>query len=173
VSDLTSADILVGYQNVQFTRAKVNQPPPLNQFSRDKDTFSNFYFMGRLNWQATPLLRISLQPYRTIQQTVSNGSLFYTVTGVNLTARHELTDSTTLNLNLGYEQDEFQSSSSASATSGSDRTDDLKNVAVGVNYRAVEWVGLGAQYIFEDRHSTQTPFTYQASTVMLSAQALF
>lgn len=173
VSDLTSADILVGYQHVQFTRADVNQPPPLSQFSRDKDTFSNFYFMGRLNWQATPLLKITLQPYRTIQQTVTIGSLFYTVTGVNLTARHELTDSTTLNLNLGYEQDKFQSSSSAGTTSGSDRTDDLKNVAIGVNYRAVEWVGLGAQYIFEDRHSTQTPFTYQASTVMLSAQSLF
>lgn len=174
VSDVTSGDILVGYQNVQFTRAEVNQPPPLlSQFSRDKDSYSNFYFMGRLNWQATPLLRITLQPYRTIQQTVTNGSLFYTVTGVNLTARHALTDSTTLNLNLGYEQDEFQSSSSAGTTSGSNRTDDLKNVAVGVNYQAVEWVGLGAQYIFEDRHSTQTPFTYQANTFMLSAQTLF
>ena len=172
-SDVTSVDIRVGYQNAQFTRAQVNQPPPLSQFSRDKDTYSNFYFMGRLNWQATPLLKITLQPYRTIQQTVTNGSLFYTVTGVNLTARHALTDSTTLNLNLGYEQDEFQSSSSAGTTSGSARTDDLKNVAVGVNYQAVKWVGLGVQYIFEDRHSTQTPFTYQANTFMLSAETLF
>jgi hypothetical protein len=169
VTDLTSADILVGYQNVQFTRAQVNQPSPLSQFSRDKDRYSNFYFMGRLNWQATPLLRIALQPYRTIQQTVTNGSLFYTATGVNLTATHELTDSTTLDLNLGLEQDKFQSSSSG----GSNRTDLLKNVAVGVTYRAIKWVGLGAQYIFEDRNSDQTPFTYQASTVMLSAQTLF
>jgi hypothetical protein len=173
VSDMTSGDILVGYQNVQFTRGSVNQPPPLNRFSRDKDAFSNFYFMGRLNWQATPLLKITLQPYRTIQQTVTNGSLFYTVTGVNLTAMHALTDRMTLNLNLGYEQDKFQSSSSAGTTSGADRTDDLKNAAVGVTYRAVNWVGLGFQYIFEDRHSTQTPFTYQASTFMLSAQTLF
>jgi hypothetical protein len=169
VTDVTSADILVGYQKVQFTRAQVNQPPPLSQFSRDKDTYSNFYFMGRLNWQATPLLRINLQPYRTIQQTVTANSLFYTVTGVNLTATHELTDSTTLDLNLGFEQDKFQSSSSG----GTNRTDLLKNVAVGVTYRAVKWVGLGAQYIFEDRNSDQTPFTYQASTVMLSAQTLF
>jgi polysaccharide biosynthesis protein VpsM len=169
----TSADILAGYQIVQFTRAQVNQPPPLDRFFRDDDTYSNFYFMGRLNWQATPLLRITLQLYRTVQQTVSSGSLFYTATGVNLGARHALTDRTALTLNLGYEHDKFQSSSLGGTTGGADRSEDLKNVAVGVNYRAVEWVGLGAQYIFEDRHSTQTQFTYQANTFMLSAQTVF
>ena len=174
LSELTSGEIVVGYQHVQFTRAEVNQPGPLlNRFSRDKDVYSNFYFMGRLNWQATPLLKITLQPYRTIQQIVTNGSLFYTATGVNLAARHTLTDSMTLDLNVGIEHDEFQSSSSAVANSGADRTDILKNVAVGVTYRAVERLGLGLQYMFEDRHSTQTPFTYHASTVMLSAQTLF
>ena len=173
LSDVTYAEILGGYQYVRYTHAQVDQPPPLSQFVRDKDTYSNFYFMGKLNWQATPLLGITLQAYRAIQQTVVSGSLFYTATGVNLTARHALTDSTTFNINFGYEHDNFQSSSSLGTSSGSDRIDQLKNVAVGVEYRAVEWVGLGAQYIFEDRHSTQTPFTYQANTFMLSAQTLF
>ncbi len=173
VSEVTSGDILVGYQHVQFTRAQVNQPPPLNQFFRDKDTYSNFYVMGRVNWQATPLLTVTLQLYRTIQQTVASGSLFYTATGVNLTARHALTDRTTLNINLGYEHDNFQGSSSGGTATGSDRSEDLKNVAIGVNYQAVKWVGLGAQYIFEDRRSTQALFTYQANTFMLSAQTLF
>jgi hypothetical protein len=173
VSELTSGEIMAGYQHVQFSRASVNQPPPLSQFSRDTDSSSSFYFLGRLNWQATPLLRITLQPYRTIQQIVTTGSLFYTVTGVNLTARHELTDSMTLNLNLGFEQNDFQASSSSGAIGGSQRTDDLKNIAIGVDYRAVRWLGLGAQYIFEDRQSTQSQFIYQASTVMLSAQTLF
>jgi hypothetical protein len=168
ITDLTSAEILVGYQTVQFTNAEVNQPPPLSQFSRDKDSYSNSYFMGRLNWQATPLLRITLQPYRTVQQIVTAGSLFFTATGVNLTGRHELTDNTTLNLNLGYEEDNFQRSGSGGTT----RIDQLMNVAVGMNYQAVKWVGLGVQYIFEDRNSNQTPFTYQANTVMLSAQVL-
>lgn len=169
VTDVTSGEIQVGYQLVQFSLAQVNQPPPLDQFSRDKDNYSNFFFMGRLNWQATPLSKITLQPYRTVQQVVTNGSLFYTVTGVNLTGRHELTDSTTLNLNLGFEEDDFQSSGSG----GSNRTDYLTNVAVGVNYQALKWVGLGIQYIYEDRNSNQSQFTYQANTVMLSAQTLF
>lgn len=172
VSEKTSGDILVGYQHVQFSRAQVNQPPPLNRFFRDKDRYSNLYVMGRLNWQATPLLGVTLQLYRSIQQTVASGSLFYTATGVNLIARHELTDRTTFQLNLGYEQDKFQGVS-GSTTNGSDRSEDLKSVAVGVNYRAVRWLGLGAQYIFEDRHSSQAQFTYQANTVMLSAETLF
>lgn len=173
ISEMTSGDILVGYQHVQFTRAQVNQPPPLDRFFRDKNTYSNLFVMGRLNWQATPLLRLSLQLYRTIQQTVSIGSLFYTATGVNLTARHELTDRMTVNINFGYEHDKFQGVSSAGVTSGPDRNEDLKNVAVGVNYQAVKWVGVGAQYMFEDRHSTQAQFTYQANTVMLFAETLF
>src|SRR5262249_10656785 len=52
VSEVTSGEIQAGYQIVQFSLAQVNQPPPLNQFTRDKDNYSNFYFMGRLNWQA-------------------------------------------------------------------------------------------------------------------------
>ncbi|HMS86386.1 MAG TPA: outer membrane beta-barrel protein, partial [Nitrospira sp.] len=173
ISEMTSGEVLVGYQHVQFTRAQVNQPPPLDRFFRDKNTYSNLYVMGRFNWQATPLLRISLQLYRTIQQTVASGSLFYTATGVNLTARHELTDRTTVNINFGYEHDKFQGVSSSEITSGPDRSEDLKNVAVGVNYQAVKWVGVGAQYMFEDRHSTQTQFTYQANTFMLFAETLF
>ena len=171
-SELLSGKIQVGYQHLNYTHAQVNQPPPvLSQFTRDKDSFQNFFFMGNLNWKPTSLLTISLQPYRTIQQTVVSGNLFYTVTGVNLAASHTLTDSTTLTLNLGLEQDQFQSASGTS--SGGDRTDFLKNVAAGVQYRAVKWLGLGFQYIFEDRSSTQDQFNYQANTFMVSAQTLF
>lgn len=173
VSELTSGQILVGYQYLQFTRAQVDQPGPLlSQFTRTKDSFSNFFVMGNLDWKPTALLTISLQPYRTIQQTVVFGNLFYVATGANLTARHKLTDSTTLNVNLGVEQDKFESSG-IQTTGGTSRTDLLKNAAIGVNYRAVKWVGIGFQYVYEDRSSTQTPFTYQASTFMLSAQTLF
>ena len=170
-SELISGQILVGYQYLQYTLAQVNQPPPLSQFTRSKDSFQNFFFMGILDWAPTSLLTIRMQPYRTIQQTVVFGNLFYTVTGVNLGASHTLTDNTTLTLNLGLEQDQFESASGS--TSGGDRTDFLKNVAVGVKYRAVKWVGLGFQYIFEDRSSNQNQFDYHANTFMVSAQTLF
>ena len=171
VSGVTSAEILVGYQYLKFTHAPVNQPPPLlSQFRRDKDSSSNLFIMGNLNWKATPLLTISLQPYRTIQQTATAGSLFFVATGANLGASHALTRSTTLTLNLGIEQDKFTSSS---GTTGGDRRDVIKNIAFGVNYRAVKWVGVGLQYVFEDRSSTQDLFDYHANTVMLSVQALF
>ena len=171
VTGLTFAQILVGYQHLKFTHAQVNQPGPvLSQFQRDKDSYSNLFVMGNLNWKATPLLTINLQPYRTFQPTAFVGSLFFVATGANLSARHELTDRTALTLNLGIEEDKFTSSS---GTGGTDRTDTLKNVAVGLNYRAVKWVGVSVQYMFEDRTSTQDQFKYNANTVMVSAQILF
>jgi uncharacterized protein (PEP-CTERM system associated) len=126
--------------------------------------------MGNLNWKATSLLTISLQPYRTFQQSAVVGSLFFIATGANLTATQALTDRTALTLNLGIEQDKFTSSS---GTVGTDRTDTLKNVALGLNYRAVKWLGVGLQYIFEDRSSTLDRFQYDANTVMVSAQIVF
>lgn len=171
VSELTSGQILLGFQYLKFTRAQVNQPPPLlSQFTREKDAYPNFFVMGNLDWKPTSLLTISLQPYRTVQQTAVLGALFFVATGVNLTARHTLTNSTTLTFNLGLEQDQF---TSASGTTGGDRTDLIKNVALGVNYRAVKWLGLGFQYIFEDRGSTQEQFNYYSNTFMISAQAMF
>jgi len=172
VTELTSAQILVGYQYLRFTHAQTNQPGPvLSQFQRDKDSYSNLFVMGNLNWKATSLLTISLQPYRTFQQTAVVGSLFFVATGVNLTATHALTNRTTLSLNVGVEQDKFTASSGT--VGGTNRTDTLKNVAVGLNYRAVKWLGVGLQYIFEDRSSTLDQFKYDANTVMVSAQLLF
>jgi len=164
---------VAGYQYVKYTYAAVNQPPPvLSQFNRVNDSFDNFFFMGNLNWQATSLMNVTLQAYRTVQQTVSvSGSLFPTVTGVNLAATHSLTDSTTATFNLGFEQDQFQNSSGS--TNVSDRTDFLKNVAVGLRYRAIKWVGLGFQYIYENRSSNQNQFEYFANTFMVSAQTAF
>ena len=171
VTGLTFAQILVGYQHLKFTHAQVNQPGPvLSQFQRDKDSYSNLFVMGNLNWKATSLLTINLQPYRTFQPTAFVGSLFFIATGANLSATHALTNRTALTLNLGIEEDKFTSSS---GTGGTNRTDTLKNVAVGLNYRAVKWLGVGLQYIFEDRSSTIDQFKYDANTVMVSAQLLF
>ena len=173
VSELTSGQILIGLQHLQFTNAQRNQPPPvLSQFTRTENSYNNFFAMGNMVWKPTSLLTISLQPYRTVQQTAVSTSLFFVSTGVNLGASHTLTDSTSLTLNGGIEQDKFTSASGA--TAGTDnRTDLLKNVAVGIKYRAVKWLGLGVQYIYEDRGSTQDAFKYQANTFMISAQTLF
>ena len=83
-----------------------------------------------------------------------------------------LTDRTTLTLNAGLEQDQFTGASAGTASS-SDRTDLLKNISVGAKYRAVKWLGLSCQYMYEDRSSTQSQFAYRANTVMVSAQVLF
>lgn len=169
----TAGEFLIGYQHLKFTRAQVNQAGPvLSLFRRDQDDFSNLFFMGNLVWSPLPRLQLTLQPYRTIQQTVVIGTSFFTATGVNLSASYALTDRTNLTSNLGYENDRFSTPAGAVEVTPA-RSDNLKNVAVGLNYRAVKWIGVSLQYVFEDRSSNLQLFKYQANTCMVSVQALF
>lgn len=169
----TSGEFLVGYQFLKFTQAQTNQPGPvLSLFRRDQDSYSSLYVMGRLAWAPVNGLLLTLQPYRTVQQTVIAGTSFFTATGVNLSAAYPLGLRMTATANLGYENDRF--STPAGASSGTPvRSDDLKNAAIGLNYRAVQWLGIGLQYVFEDRRSKVDSFTYQANTAMLSVQGMF
>ena len=173
---ITTVDFLAGYQVLQLTHAPVNQPPPiLSQYNRppgSPSSASGPFLSGTLTWIATPTLKLAVQPYRSIQPSVFAGTFFFTATGVNLSAVQTVTDRIELTANLGYEDDEF-SESGGSAPVGPARNDKLRNIAVGLNYRAVKWVGLGFQYVYENRSSNQASFNYDASTFMLSAQALF
>jgi uncharacterized protein (PEP-CTERM system associated) len=173
VTGNTQGELLIGYQYLKFAHAQVNQPPPLlSQFVRDADSASNLFFMGNLNWTPLPRLSLTLQPFRTLQQTVVTGTSFFTATGVNLSAVHRATARIDLTANLGYENDKFSTPAGAVATTPP-RTDNLTNVAVGLSYRAVQWIGMSVQYIFEYRESNVEQFNYQANTVMFSVQAFF
>jgi hypothetical protein len=72
---------------------------------------------------------------------------------------------------LGYEQDRFSTPAGLVEVVPT-RTDILKNIAVGLNYRTVKWMGLSFQYVFEDRSSNVEQFNYQANTFMISMQVL-
>jgi hypothetical protein len=173
ISSTTTGEFLAGYQHLRFTRAVAVQPGPfLSAFGRDQDSSDNFYLMGRLLWMPIADLQITVQPYRTIQQTVVAGTAFFTATGINLSATYPLGTRMELTGNFGYEQDKFSTPAGASAAVPS-RSDTLKNAAIGLNYRAVRWLGVGVQYVFEDRSSTARDFTYQANTAMVSVQARF
>lgn len=173
VSGITSGEFLVGYQFLNFTRAQVTQSGPLlSLFRRDRDSAENLFFMGKLSWNPIPRLTVNLQPYRAIQQTVVFGTSFFTATGVNLSVVRNVTERIDLTANVGYENDRFSTPAGAVGITPP-RTDNLKNVAVGLNYRAVKWIGMSLQYIFEDRSSNVDQFNYQANTAMVSVQAFF
>ena len=173
ISSNTTGEFLAGYQHLRFARAVAVQPGPiLSQFQRNQDSSDNLYLMGRLLWSPIADLQITVQPYRTIQQTVVAGTAFFTATGINLSATYPLGTRMELTSNFGYEQDKFSTPAGVSAGT-TPRSDTLRNVAVGLNYRAVRWLGVGVQYVFEDRSSTLQNFTYQANTAMVSVQAVF
>jgi hypothetical protein len=172
VTAVTSGEIQVGAQFLKFSNAKVNQPGPfLSAFGRDRDSFSNFFFSGSLNWNPTSFQVIGLQAYRTIQPTALAGTQFFVATGVNLSLVHNATERIALTANLGYENDDFSGSTALSGAP--ERSDTLKNLAVGLRYRTVKWLGASFQYAYEDRSSDINAFAYHANTFTLALEALF
>ena len=171
ITDLTFGELLAGYQYLKFNNAESGLSPSSVLFQRSADSFDNFFFMGNMSWKPSPFMTVTLQGYRSFQQTVVFNALFFTSTGGNLSAVHTLTDSTALTLNLGLEHDDFESS--RTIVGNPTRVDTIKSAAFGIRYRAVKWVGAGLQYIFEDRNSNVDRFNYYANSVMLSLQATF
>ena len=172
ITALTSGEIQAGYQFLQFRHAQVNQPRPvLSEFRRDRDSFGGFFVAGNLNWTPTSFQVIGLQVYRTIQQTALAGTQFFTATGINLSLTHNFTDRIAFTTNLGYENDDFSGISAVGAPT--ERSDTLKNAAVGLRYRTVKWLGASVQYMYEDRTSDINRFAYHANTIMVAIEALF
>jgi hypothetical protein len=169
ITALTSGEIQAGYQFLKFTRAQQNQAPPLlSQFNRDRDSFGNFFVAGNLTWNPTSFQTVGLQLYRTIQQSAFAGTQFFVATGINLSLIHNFTDRIAFTTNLGYENDDFSGTSAIAQ-----RSDNLKNVAVGLRYRTVKWLGASIQYMYEDRTSDINNFAYHANTLMVAIEALF
>ncbi len=171
VSEMTTGEILAGYQHLKFANAESGQSVAGLQFPRSSDSYGNFFFVSNMSWKPTPFLTLYLQGYRSFQQSVILGTLFFTSTGANFSAVHTLTDSTALTLNVGVERDQFENP--APTPDNPNRLDLIKNVAFGVRYRTVKWAGVALQYIFEDRSSNVDRFNYYANSVMLSLQATF
>ncbi|WP_447978428.1 outer membrane beta-barrel protein [Candidatus Nitrospira bockiana] len=172
-TEKTSGEIQVGYQYLRFDDAQRDPSTPLlARFQRDRDSYSNLFVSGRISWKPTSYSTVLLQPYRAIIQDVVGSAVFFTATGVNLSASHSVTDRIQLTANLGIEHDQATSVANSGGTGAtSRRTDVLTSAGGGVNYRTTKWFGLGLQYVFEHRSSTSSTFEYQANTVMLSVQA--
>lgn len=171
VSELTTGEILAGYQHLRFSNAETGQTIGGLLLQRSRDSYDNFFFLGNLSWKPTPFLSLYFQGYRSFQQAVVLNTLFFTSTGANFSAVHTLTDSTALTLNIGVENDSFENP--APTPDNPNRVDLIKNVAIGVRYRTVKWAGVAMQYIFEDRSSNVDRFNYSANSVILSLQATF
>ena len=169
---LTSGEILAGYQHIQFSHAEVDQTGVLSFFQRDRDSFDNFFLAGNLAWKPTSTILVGLQAYRNIQQTPVAGTNFFIATGANLSFVHQWTDWLAFTVNLGYENDDF-SGATEIAGGSVERSDTLKNAAVGWTYRAVKWLGASFQYVFEERSSDIEAFSYHANTFTLTLEALF
>jgi Putative beta-barrel porin 2 len=173
LTEKMSGELQVGYQYLRFDHAERRESDPrLSRFNREQDSFSNLYLSGHLNWKPTSRSHIVLQPYRATIQDVVGAAVFFTATGANLSVSHHMLERLQLTSNIGVEHDSFsQATINGVVINDPTRRDIVTTVGAGLNYRTVRWLGLGLQYTFEHRDSTQSMFSYEANTVMVAVQA--
>jgi len=166
----TTGEIQVGYQVLNFDRAPVIQPSGSLLSSGGKGR-KIFRVSGNLNWRPTPRSSIGLRPFRRIRQSGVFGTSVFTQTGVNLNARYAIGTRTTLTGNFQYSNDDFANDQGSQTSQN--RTDNRLRGGIGFTYRAVRWLGVTAQYQYQQRSSTINNFEFYANTLMVSIQGIF
>ena len=179
----TTGEIQVGYTFLTYDRAPVSQATlstggttilstgGTTTLSTGGSGNQIVYVNGNLNWQPTPRSNISMRPYRTIQQSGVFGTSFYTQTGVKFYGSFSIGIRTTLNGNFQYSHNAYNNDQGTSTLPN--RTDNRMGGGLGVSYQAVQWLGLRAQYQYDQRNSTIDHFEYFANTLMVSIQGAF
>ncbi len=164
----TTGEIQVGYEVFSFDRAQVEQPPG-SQLSSGGNGEQTPSVRGNLRWQPTSRLTINLKPYRTIRQTAVFNTSFFTQTGFTLWARQATRTRITVMGNYRFESIEFSEPAGGETTT---RDDLAHSLGLGLEYRALKWLGLRLEYRFQQRSSNIDRFEFYANTLMLSVQGM-
>ncbi len=166
----TKGEIQVGYEFLNFDHAPVTQPAG-SSLSSGGNGRQNLRITGNLNWAPTERSKVQFRPFRVIRQSgVFNTSTFIQ-TGMSLNARYAIGNRTTIGGSAQYTNNEF--TNDQGSQSSQNRTDDLLRGSMRVTYKAVRWLGISAQYQYEQRTSTTSQFEFYANTLMVSFQGFF
>ncbi|MDT7041584.1 outer membrane beta-barrel protein [Candidatus Nitronereus thalassa] len=166
----TTGEIQVGYTFLIPDRAPRSQPSgsPLSSGGSRSDAIQ---VSGSLNWQPASRLNMSLRPSRSIQQSGILGTSTFTQTAIDFTANYTFGALTSINANFNYADSVFENDQgNLGATT---RKDNNFGGGFGVTYQAVRWLGVTAQYRYDQRSSTIAAFESYANTLMVSIQGIF
>jgi len=128
---------------------------------------------GRLVWNVTRLTTLTftgLRAFNTGTPTVSGTAVSgpagtgYLSSTIAVNADHELLRNLLLNLNAGYENDNFQ---------GITRTDNVFTAGAGLTYRVNRNLFLGGSLTYYQRSSTLAGASYTQNILMLRVGTLF
>lgn len=172
----TSGQIQVGYGVLNFDRAPMTPADPRLATGGNGAQFLNIY--GAINWNATSKIRVTLRPFRNIQQAAptvvgtTNGNVggsFFKRTGFRLQVRHQTTRRFSTMLFYYYFNNQFSDEITVNGVTGK-RTDNLQSMGIRFQYKTRMWLGFWVEYIYRNRTSTFDQFEYSSNTIMASVQ---
>lgn len=165
-SELITGELNVGVTILNFDRAPLapGSLPVGSPLSLGGDGSKRLFIRGNFNWTPTSRLSVLFRPTRTIGQSAVFNSSTNTRTGGYISATQQLPNRFGLTGVVYYYLNEF--------SGGSDRTDHLYSMRIGLDYRTVKWLGFQLQYVFEGRQSTDNNFEYYANGLMVSVQGI-
>ena len=170
VTGKTTGNIRAGYSVLNFDRARVEQPSG-SELNSGGDKVEALSITGDFRWSPTTRLNINIRPFRSIEQSAVFDTSTFVRTGVFIRARQAIGARTSLTGTFRFSQDEFEEDDDRSSSSG-DRRDFRVLGGIGIDYRAVRWLGIRFNYNYEQRNSNFDRFDFYANTIMISIQGL-
>lgn len=157
-----SGEFNIGVSVLNFDRAPIEQPPgsPLSPGGGQQQFLS---MRGNLAWRPTSRLSFNIQPFRQISQAGFVGTSTFIQTGVNIAGRQMLTDRSAVRGLFSWRNNDFDDETG--------RKDNQFLWMVGLEYRAVKWLGFRLDYLFQKRTSTIDRLEFYSNTAMLSIEA--
>jgi hypothetical protein len=111
-------------------------------------TINGVAFNGRLTYYASPLLTVTAEGSRTVEETAILGSSGFLSTRASVQADYELRRNLILNGNVGYRYNNFR---------GTPREDKVFRVSSGARYSVSRRWALDANAIYVDRNASNAP----------------
>lgn len=164
-----SGFLQAGYEVLNFDRAPVEQPDG-SELSSGGNGEEILNISGDVRWRPTSKWDINLRPFRNIEQSAVFNTSVFTRTGVLLRVRHRIGSRTTLTGAFSVSRDKFKDDEDTDQTGN--RKDTRILGIMGLEYRAIKWLGLRLDYRYEQRNSNEKRFEFFANTVMVSIQGM-
>ncbi len=166
ITEKTSGGASIGWMRRNVDRASIRTT------ESGAGTFEGLYFNAGLGWTAPTRTTVSLNAYRSINETVLGGTTFFVSTGMVLNLSQPISNKWNIVGQFIYNHDDYSGPIFSDNKTGT-RRDDYITAGAGLTYQIQPWLGARVQYTYTQRESVFGSVDYKASTTMASLQAQF
>jgi hypothetical protein len=136
--------------------------------SMDKDR--EYLFELQLSHQFTPRTSLVLNAYRRPSESTINQAAYSLKYQAGSVLTHRITHKISGSLECGYTNEKFKGDL-IYGPGKKERKDDYFSAAPSLNYQIKRWLSTGLYYVYEERESNFSDFSYSTNTISLMMKA--